>query len=169
MRLVLNVSPTMTTEYRIEKFSVCLTSAVWWGLGIVGGGGEGGGSARCFHDVQVVCLMLCIFQFALNFVSNPISEGKRTNPPSWNSAYKENPTRRRRRRRDGKKLIIILRVPFNQLSYFFTVVNVIFSLPPIQCVPRRQRKRRRLYNDSITTTKTTTTNTTTTIATRHYI
>lgn len=56
MRLVLNVSPTMTTEYRIENFSVCRTLQCgevwgsWWG-------GEGGGLARRFCDVQVVCLM----------------------------------------------------------------------------------------------------------------
>lgn len=56
-------------------------------------------------------------------------EGKRTNSPIVQIRRTDNPARRRRDR--GKKnLLYLLRVPFNQLSYFFTVVNVFFCYSP---------------------------------------
>lgn len=133
----------MTTEYRIEKFSVCRTSAQWCGFGVRGGGRlrERIGSAflRCKSSLSYVFFNLPLISYPIPFPK----ENGRIPPAEIRRARKSYSAAGR----DGKKLIIILRVPFNQLSYFFTVVNVIFSLPPIQCVPRRQRKRRQYNNN----------------------
>lgn len=137
----------MTTEYGIEKFSVCRTSArvVWCGLGL-GERDEGGriGSAflRCTSSLSYVF-------FNLPLISYPIPFPRRKTDESPQLKFGVQGKSHAVAGKDGKKLIIILRVPFNQLSYFFTVENVIFSLLPIQRVPRRQRKRRRLYTTTI--------------------
>lgn len=87
-------------------------------------------------------------------------EGKRTNSPIVQIRRTDNPARRRRDR--GKKnLLYLFRVPFNQLSYFFTIVNVFFfCYSPFLSISLSLRT---VCSSSTTTTTTTTT------ATRHYI
>jgi len=135
----------MTTEYRTEKFSA-----------------ERSGAKRTRIDLVFLryksSLSYVFFNFPL--ISYPIPfRGETDENPPTGILRTDDPTRWWR---DGEKLIIILRVPFNQLSYFFTVVNVRFFFTLLYSVVL-------VENNAKTTTTRRRTTTTTTTTTRHYI